>query len=52
MSIEDETTTEPEVNQFLNHIKENPVAYAVGVLILQQLGWLTKAATELQGMCF
>ena len=53
MSTEsDETITEPGVNQLLTHIRENPLAYAVGVLILQQLGLLTKAATQLQGVCF
>ena len=36
----------------LDNVKENPVAYMLGVLILQQAGLLTQAASQLQGMCF
>lgn len=51
----EETETQPATSQLttaISHIKENPVAYAIGVLVLQQLGWLTKVTSELQGMCF
>jgi hypothetical protein len=32
--------------------KENPIPVMLGVLIAQQMGWLTYAATELHGVCF
>ncbi len=47
--IEAKTTSYQSV---IAHMKENPVAYAVGVLILQQLGWLAQATSHVQGMCF
>jgi hypothetical protein len=36
----------------LDHVKENPVLYMVGLLVLQQAGLLSQAATQLQGVCF
>ncbi len=36
----------------LEHIKENPIAYMLGLLVLQQAGLLAQAATQLQGVCF
>jgi hypothetical protein len=48
----EETQSFSPMAQALAHIKENPAAYAVGLLILQQLGWISKATTELQGVCF
>lgn len=40
------------VAHLLNHVKENPVAYMIGLLILQQMGWLSQATTQLSGVCF
>jgi len=36
----------------LEHVRENPVAYAIGLLVLQQMGLLGQAASQLQGVCF
>jgi hypothetical protein len=36
----------------LEHVKENPVAYMLGLLILQQAGLLSQAAGQLSGVCF
>ena len=36
----------------LEHVRENPVAYMLGLLILQQAGLLGQAASQLQGVCF
>ena len=38
--------------QIVESFKENPVAYMLGLLVLQQLGYLGEAATKLQGVCF
>lgn len=52
-SVEEEIeTTTTSFQSMIAHMKENPVAYAVGVLILQQLGWLAQATSHVQGMCF
>jgi len=48
--VPEETTT--QLSSMISHIKENPAAYAVGVLVLQQLGWLATLTSELQGVCF
>lgn len=34
------------------HVRENPVVYMLGLLILQQAGLLGQAASQLQGVCF
>ena len=36
----------------LEHVRENPGAYMLGLLILQQAGLLGQAASQLQGVCF
>lgn len=36
----------------LEHVRENPVAYMLGLLILQQAGLLSQAAGQLSGVCF
>ena len=36
----------------LEHVRENPVVYMLGLLILQQAGLLGQAASQLQGVCF
>ena len=36
----------------LEHVRENPVVYMLGLLILQQAGLLGEAASQLQGVCF
>jgi len=36
----------------LENVKENPVVYMLGVLVLQQAGLLSQAASQLHGMCF
>jgi hypothetical protein len=35
----------------MQHVKENSVAYMIGVLILQQLGWLNELLVTAQGVC-
>lgn len=32
--------------------KENPIPVMLGLLIAQQMGWLSTAATQLHGVCF
>ena len=36
----------------LEHVRDNPVAYMLGLLILQQAGLLSQAAGQLSGVCF
>lgn len=48
----EDVTETTSIQSMIAHMKENPVAYAVGVLILQQLGWLAQATSHVQGMCF
>jgi hypothetical protein len=48
--VPEDTTS--QLSSMIAHIKENPAAYAVGVLVLQQLGWLATLTSELQGVCF
>lgn len=54
MNEEQETPEQSttQLSSMIAHIKENPAAYAVGVLVLQQLGWLATLTSELQGVCF
>lgn len=40
------------IASLLQHVRENPVAYAIGLLVLQQMGLLGQAASQLQGVCF
>lgn len=40
------------VATLIEHVKDNPVAYMLGLLILQQAGLLGQAASQLQGVCF
>ena len=47
--VEDKPTG---VAALLENVKENPVVYMLGVLVLQQAGLLAQAAGQLQGMCF
>lgn len=35
----------------MTHVRENSVAYMIGALILQQLGWLNEALGMAQGVC-
>lgn len=49
-TIEQQQTT--GMAAILDHVKQNPVAYMLGLLILQQAGLLGQAASQLQGVCF
>ena len=46
----DETTK--GIAGLLEHVRDNPVAYMLGLLILQQAGLLGQAVGQLQGVCF
>jgi len=51
--MEEEQQTQTSIGrQIVDSFKENPVAYMLGLLVLQQLGYLGEAATKLQGVCF
>jgi hypothetical protein len=51
--MEEELDTKTSMVQSLvDSFKENPVAYMLGLLVLQQLGYLGEAASKLQGVCF
>jgi len=47
--VEDKPTG---IAALLENVKENPVLYMLGVLVLQQAGLLAQAASQLQGMCY
>lgn len=40
------------IGHLITLAKENPIPVMLGVLIAQQLGWLTTAASQLHGVCF
>jgi len=40
------------VGALVQSFKENPVAYMLGLLVLQQAGLLSQATTHLSGVCF
>jgi hypothetical protein len=50
--IDTDTPKPSGVAGLLEHVRENPVAYMLGLLILQQAGLLGQAASQLQGVCF
>jgi hypothetical protein len=50
--IDTDTPKSSGVAGLLEHVRENPVVYMLGLLILQQAGLLGQAASQLQGVCF
>lgn len=52
LSDDIEETTPSGVAGLMVHVRENPVAYMLGLLILQQAGLLGQAVSQMQGVCF
>jgi len=40
------------IRHLLTVAKENPIPVMLGILIAQQMGWLSQATTQLAGVCF
>ena len=40
------------IGHLIQLAKENPIPVMLGILIAQQMGWLTSALTHAQGVCF
>jgi len=47
-----DTSSAVGIRHLLNIAKENPIPVMLGILIAQQMGWLSQATTQLAGVCF